>query len=256
MRKRELGAIAPLHEDWTEVRFGSMFARYGGAEIARTPVILVHGFVVSSRYMVPAAQRLALLCPVYAVDLPGFGKSCKPERALSFAELADALEEWLAAKKLERVHLLGNSMGCQIMAEYALRHPARVDRMVFEGPTVDRHARAFWPQLGRQFHSSLHERLDLTAVILRDLCSYGMKRSLETLPELLADRIEEKLPWLRMPVLVIRGEKDPICPLRWAAEVASLLPQGELVVVPGGGHALNYSKPSELIRAVRPFLGL
>src|SRR3982751_3131372 len=105
-------------------------------------VILVHGMVISSRYMVPTAERLAPLCDVYAVDLPGYGKSAKPARVLSLAELADALAAWMKAAGLEKAHLVGNSFGCQIIVEFALRHPARVNRIVLQGPTVDPEARS------------------------------------------------------------------------------------------------------------------
>ena len=68
------------------------------------------------------------------------------------------------------------------------------------------------------------------------------------------DRIEEKLPHVRVPALVVRGSKDPIVPQRWAEEVARLLPMGRLVVVPGAPHTLVYDAPLELARVVRPFL--
>ena len=51
-------------------------------------VVLVHGLVVSSRYMVPTAELLAAHYRVYAPDLPGFGKSYKPPRVVNVAELS------------------------------------------------------------------------------------------------------------------------------------------------------------------------
>jgi pimeloyl-ACP methyl ester carboxylesterase len=47
------------------------------------PVVLVHGLMISSLYMVPTARCLAPHVPVYAPDLPGFGLSGKPRRVLS-----------------------------------------------------------------------------------------------------------------------------------------------------------------------------
>ncbi len=47
----------------------------------RPAVILVHGLVVSSRYMVPTLRQLAPHYRVYAPDLPGFGKSTNPSRS-------------------------------------------------------------------------------------------------------------------------------------------------------------------------------
>jgi len=54
-------------------------------------VVLVHGLVVSGRYMLPTLELLAPAFRVYSPDLPGFGKSEKPPRVLDVAGLSDAL---------------------------------------------------------------------------------------------------------------------------------------------------------------------
>src|SRR5947208_3308850 len=59
---------------------------------------------------------------------------------------------------------------------------------------------------------------------------------------------------LDVPVLVVRGTRDPIVPQRWAEEAARRLPQGRLVVVRGAAHTMNFTSPDELARVVRPFV--
>ena len=108
-----------------------------GTHAGVTPVVLVHGMVISGRYMVPTAEELAPLYPVYAVDLPGYGDSVKPRAIVDLPELADSLAAWMDAMKFPTAHLVANSFGCQVLAEFALRHARRVDRLVFQGPTVD-----------------------------------------------------------------------------------------------------------------------
>src|SRR5436190_2195210 len=106
-------------------RIGSRWAVVGGLRMhacAATdavdglalPVVLVHGLVVSSRYMLPLAERLADHAHVYAPDLPGFGKSDHPERPLDIAGLADGLAAWMHVTGIPRAALIGNSMGCQV----------------------------------------------------------------------------------------------------------------------------------------------
>ena len=68
------------------------------------------------------------------------------------------------------------------------------------------------------------------------------------------DPIERKLPEIDTPALVVRGEKDSVVPQRWAEEVAGRLGTDRLLVIPGEGHALNYSAAGELLRRIRPFL--
>jgi 2-hydroxy-6-oxonona-2,4-dienedioate hydrolase len=102
---------------------------------ARPPVVLVHGLGLSGRYMLPVAERLARHLPVYLPDLPGFGDSDKPDAALDVPGLADALAGWIEAMALAPTALLGNSFGCQIIADLAARHPGLVARAVLQGPT-------------------------------------------------------------------------------------------------------------------------
>lgn len=114
----------------------------------RIAVVLVHGLVVSSRYMVPIAERLAPYNRVFAPDLPGFGRSERPLQALDVAGLSDALSNWMGEVGLERAALVGNSMGCQVIADLAVRYPARVARAVLQGPTMDPKGRSVSRQVG------------------------------------------------------------------------------------------------------------
>src|SRR5205814_6464226 len=66
------------------------------------PIVLVHGLAVSSRYFVPLAERLVVRRRVLAPDLPGYGRSGSPPRALGIEELAKALTEWLDLVGLDR----------------------------------------------------------------------------------------------------------------------------------------------------------
>jgi 2-hydroxy-6-oxonona-2,4-dienedioate hydrolase len=138
-----------LTDRWTQTAAGLMHARVSGdlSGRGRARVVLVHGLVISSRYMVPTALALAPLCPVGAVDLPGYGDSAKPRTFLRIDGLADALVAWMDALGLQSAHWIGNSFGCQILADLALRHPDRVNRLVLQGPTVDPQARTLRQQL-------------------------------------------------------------------------------------------------------------
>ena len=227
--------------------------RAGGADDA-PPVALVHGIGVSSRYLVPVGRELARTHRVLAPDLPGYGRSESPPRALGVGGLAGALSAWLDAEGLDRVSLLANSMGCQVVVDLALREPERVSALVLVGPTVDPHARDPLRQAARLVLDSAREPPSLVGIILWDYAVFGPLRFAATAVSALRDAIEEKLPHVRAPVLVVRGERDAIVPQRWAEEVTALLPRGRLVVLPGAAHNVTYDAPLELVRVVRPFL--
>lgn len=218
-------------------------------------VILVHGLVVSSRYMVPVLSHLAASYRVYAPDLPGFGRSEKPSRALDIPGLARALGGWMDATGLESAVLVGNSMGCQVITELVVRRPDLVKRIVFQGPVMDPGARNLPRQVARLALDCLREPPSLLLIEGLDLLVAGLLRSLSTFRYAAGYKIEDKLPALRAPTLVLHGGRDAIVPEHWAREVAGLLPDGQLVVVPEAAHAMNYNAPSELARHVGAFIG-
>lgn len=220
----------------------------------RTPVVLVHGLGVSSRYMIPTATRLALHRQVYAPDLPGFGRSRGHDRVLNVMELADALSRWMEEVGIPRAVLLGNSIGCQVIVDLALRRPSQVERIVLVAPTVDTEARTVFHSFMRLLLDIPRERLSLPFIALLDYLQAGLGRTAHTFGYAIQDLVEEKLPHVAHPALVVRGSRDPIVSERWAALVSELLPAGRLAVLEGAAHAVNHNSPEELAAVVLDFL--
>jgi pimeloyl-ACP methyl ester carboxylesterase len=233
-----------------------MFARVadGPAGGHENPVILLHGLVVSSRYMEPLAAILGRHFRVLAPDLPGFGESEKPREVLDIPALAEALATWLKACGIAQATMIGNSFGCQILAALAVRHPALVRRLVLQGPTVDPEARSLPVQIVRDIVNGRREPRPMGPIARIDYAKAGLKRAFLTARCLVRDRIEERLPLIRAPTLVVRGSRDPVVPQAWAERAARLLPHGRLVVIEGGTHTLNYTYPNAFASAIVPFL--
>ncbi len=217
-------------------------------------IVLVHGLAVSSRYMLPTAVRLAAYYSVYAPDLPGFGRSVNPAHILNVSELADALMGWMQAIGLSSATFLGNSMGCQIIVNAALRYPERVRRAILVGPTMDPQARTMHRAAARLLLNSLREPVHFLPVLVREYGHAGLRRTIGTLQHAFADRMEEQLPLMRVPTLVMRGARDPIVSQQWVEQVHHLLPNSQLITVPGAAHAVNYNSPQALTHITRRFL--
>ncbi|YAF94088.1 MAG: alpha/beta fold hydrolase [Nodularia sp. CChRGM 3473] len=243
-----------LQSQYTIVDGLSMHSRVSTTPADAPVVVLVHGIVVSSSYMLPTAELLAPDYRVYAPDLPGYGRSDKPKHTLELPELTDSLCKWMDAVGIQRATMLGNSFGCQIIVEFALRHSDRIERAVLQGPTIDRHARTLPQQFWRLLRNSPLEDASQAPLQAYDYWQAGWSRSMRTLQIALSDRIEEKLPYMHVPTLVVRGKEDPVVPQQWAEEVVNLLPDARLAVIPGGGHTLNYSRPLELARVTHAFI--
>src|SRR5262249_58686847 len=109
-------------------------------------------------------------------------------------QLAEALAAWMDSLTLPRAHLVANSFGCQILAEFAPRYTRLIDRLVLQGPTVDPTARTLWQQLGRLWRHARAEPHSLGWLSFEDYDAAGLRRAWASMNLGLADRVEEKLP--------------------------------------------------------------
>ena len=237
MKNEDATAAPPgiLRSVWSEVdglRWHSLAAP-GPPGTRPRPIVLVHGLGVSSRYMRPAAERLAQSVPVYAPDLPGFGRSAKPERALDVRGLADALARWMELSGIGWPTLVGHSFGCHVVADLAARQPDAISRVVLAAPMADPRSRTAARQLARLLLDAAREPLSLIPLAASDYLRAGLIRAARTLRFALRYRLEDVLPGAPAPALVVRGERDPVVPHWWAREVAWRLPTGELFTVEG-----------------------
>jgi pimeloyl-ACP methyl ester carboxylesterase len=244
-------ARSPIEGRWLEVFGLGIHARVAGEG---PPVVLVHGYGVSSRYMLPLAQSLAPSFLVFAPDMPGYGRSQRPHTPLGIADLAAALAGWLDAARLRRPAFVANSMGCQIVTELAVRLPGRVGPMVLIGPTVDPQRRAARHQLLGALRDAAREPRSLLTLAARDEAVFGVGALLATARSALADRIEHRLPLIAQQTVVVRGEDDGFIGQGWAETAAALLPRSRLVVVPREPHAVHYTRPDLIARIVHELL--
>lgn len=231
------------------------FVSKNANQAGKLPVVLVQGLGISASYMIPAMSEIAKYAKVFALDFPGFGDSEKPLHVFNITELADVLAAWMREVGVERAALVGHSFGSQIVAEFALRHSEMIACAVLAAPSFDKRARSAFRQFWRLLRNSRREPFSLVLLAFKSYFKFGFRREARTLQFGLADRIEDKLPEIRIPALVIRGELDTVVPHAWAREVADLLPDGKLITIPGGTHGVNYKLPREFAEAIREFLG-
>jgi pimeloyl-ACP methyl ester carboxylesterase len=203
-------------------------------------VILVHGLGVGARYFRPLAAELGpdARVPEVREPLP------IPELAARFADAFD-----------EPAVVVANSMGCQVAVELAARRPELVEALVLVGPTVDPSARSVVRHAGRLLVDAWYEPPSLTAIVVRDYLSMGPLDVLRQARHALSHRIDELLPLVGQPTVVVRGAHDPLCPADWARRAASLPRDGRLVTIAGAAHAAHYSHPREVAQLVRELSG-
>jgi pimeloyl-ACP methyl ester carboxylesterase len=254
-------AVRPVDADGMVTRWvagptgGRLRVRVGGSRNrAARAVVLLHGVVVSGRYLAPLGAELARDHAVAIPDLPGYGLSDPANPSPSLADLADAAIASAGVLDGDRVALIANSFGAQVALEAALRHPEKVGRIALIGPTTDPGARTLPRQYLRWQRCLPHEDLSVLPVIPRDLLDVGPREALHLLGVMLEDRPEEKAPRLRQPALVIRGERDRVAPAGWCRRLAETMPVGRFTEIPGAAHMPHWADPAGVAALLSGFL--
>jgi pimeloyl-ACP methyl ester carboxylesterase len=217
-------------------------------------LVLVPGLGVSHRYLLPFARSIGTAHRCYALDLPGFGMWTKPDHMLSVADYAELVAMWMDRTGLRRAVLMGNSLGCGVVVHLAAHYPERVAGAILTSPSLDPAGRTLARTVGRWLRDVPREPMSMAPIIARDWLRTGPVWMLRGLAAMLADPIEELLPRVTAPTLVVRGERDAIVPRDWAQEAARLLPYGRLVEIPGAVHAVTFDAPETLAALVSAFL--
>jgi len=220
----------------------------------RTTIILVHGLGVSSDYYVKFAQHLAPFYNVIMIDLPGYGKTPKPEKPLTIPQLAEILNTYITISQLTDVVAVGQSMGCQIVAHAARLSPDLFKKIVLLSPTTNNKERSVLIQSFRLFQDTFHEPLQINLIVFKNYLRMGIRRFIITSKFMVLHRIEHALTHVSIPVLLVGGSRDKIVPKRWLKHLVALTPNARAVEMPTAPHLLQYTHPEELTAITKGFI--
>jgi 3-oxoadipate enol-lactonase len=237
------------------------------------PLLLIHGLGMSGQLW---RYQEAALAPNYrgiAVDLRGFGRSDRPNGPGAYAieEMGRDMAAVVRAVAGGRAHILGTSMGGFIALALALTEPALCRSLVLchtaarmsmpddvLASRVEALGRMSMGEYGRLVASQalevqspeLFDRVAAT-IAANDRASYT-----QVLREgLWGFDVTDRVPEIRIPALVVVGERDRVIPPSEGRALAAQLPRAELVTIPGVGHLGYAERPADFNAAVLPFLG-
>ena len=194
------------------------------------------------------AHRATTLVP----DLPGYGQSAAWGHALGIPSLAWALLEVLDALGLERVVLVGNSMGGPVCLEVAHSAPERVAGAVLASPAGGMHNQPLARALLQLARDVRRENPRMARVVLPDYLHFGPVNALQLFGELVRFPSLERILRTPVPTLAVIGTRDPLMPPPWRVrEVGRLAPPHlTIAVIEGAAHAMNFSHPGELAHVI------
>jgi pimeloyl-ACP methyl ester carboxylesterase len=236
---RDVDVIAYLSPGWT----------------TDTPVaVLLHGIGMTHRTFERMQPELAATMPVVSFDMPGFGATGHPPRPFSVMDHAAAVEAALQRLGVGRRLLVGHSMGAQFAVQLAILRPDAVAGMVLVGPVVDPARSTLGAQSRDLGRDTLREPPYANARIVVDYVRGGIGWYLENVRAMFEYPTEERIRLTTAPVVVVRGEHDPVAREPWCRALASAAGgPSELVTVTGHAHGVPLTGPAAVAGVVARF---
>jgi pimeloyl-ACP methyl ester carboxylesterase len=255
-KRRFSRASSRLAERWTSIDDVDVFYRESHHPPNAPVMMHLHGFGLSGRYLVPTAEALADEFHILVPDLPGFGRSGNAIEPLTVEELAHAAAAFLDTQGIEKVTLVGNSMGCPVICEFGYSYPDRLERAILVSPAGGINNQPL-PRAVRQLsHDGIREPIQLLRVAVPDYLRFGVPSTFRMFRALTRYPSLDRLLGLNVPTLVVAGNRDPLLP--GPTRIQEVAEQVEhrvvFVVIDGAAHAINFSHPGELANVIRQFM--
>ncbi len=130
--------------------------------------VLVHGIGVSARSYGPTAAQLAQHGDIYLIDLPGYGRSPRPDIDMGIAAHAHVVADFLTDLSLDHPVLVGHSMGTQVVVQLAADTPELVDHIALIAPVLPPAARGVTAAARLLVRDGLREPPSVTAMAVYD----------------------------------------------------------------------------------------
>lgn len=253
------------------------------------PLLLVHGIGDSSSTWLPVMESFAADHTVIAPDLLGHGLSDKPRADYSVAAYANGMRDLLSVLEIDRVTVVGHSLGGGVAAQFAYTYPERCERLVLVGTggiarsvslllrlAALPHADLLMPTFGSPVFKlgarvAAHMLRSLGTDLGRD--TEEILKVFDALPDAASRRailrtLRSGVDWRGqvitmldrayltegMPTLLLWGAHDAIIPVDHAYLAAASMPGSRLEVFEDAGHFPHHSDPGRFVTVVRSFL--
>lgn len=261
-----------------QITVGDLSIHYyeGGPSNGQT-LVMIHGFAANKDNWLRLARHLSDDYRVIALDLPGFGASSKPTGSYDVGTQTERLASVLQALQIDKLHLIGNSMGGHIAALYAARYPEHVLSLALlanAGISAPQPSElqqilqrgAANPLVVRQtgdFQRLLEFVLVEPPYLPESLKGYFTEQAIANsahYDQVFAHLIERYIPLepelskIQAPTLVLWGAEDRALHVSSIEVMRPLLRKPTVVVMPATGHAPMIERPEQTAEHYRAFL--
>ena len=261
-------------QDKSVTVFGAKIRYLEMGDAAKPTVILLHGLGGNAENWQFNIMALSANYRVIAPDQIGFGKSDKPLLKYRLGTFVDFLDKFMAELKIEKAHLVGNSMGGWVAGLMAIKYPSRVEKIILADaaglapPTID-FDRIY--QLNNSTRDEIRANLKLIfanplfanneALVDQFMTArvttgdgYTINSIIESIKRK-EDFLDTRLGEIKKPTLIIWGKQDGLLPVADATTFNKGIAASELVIFDPCGHVPQVEKASDFNAAVLKFLG-
>jgi len=229
-----------------------------------SPIVFIHGAGGSHQVWLQQLRALGRWRRAIAVDLPGHGDS-NGSGADRIEAYRDVVRGFIAALGLDRIVMVGHSMGGAITQSIALDYPGLLAAIVLVGTGVRLRVQ---PQIFAGLRDDAKRAVDLITKWARapgtpaEVLKQDAEAMLRTsVPVIEGDlracdtfNLMEQVKAITLPVLVICGIDDLVTPLKYAEYLHSQINGSQLQLVPAAGHMVMLEQPDEVNRGIEVFL--
>ncbi|MEH2456575.1 alpha/beta fold hydrolase [Nostoc sp.] len=241
------------------------------------PLLLIAGFLCDHAYWSLIMPSLISHYQVIRLDNRGMGRSSAPESPYSLKQMASDVAALLDRIAIDKVHLVGHSMGGQIAQELVLAHPQKVQSLMLlsslaKGDGLFNSIIETWGDLCGNVDLKLYEKVILPWIFTDTF--YSIPGMIEGLIEfairypffpathsiyhhsraMLDFDTTDRLQQIHCPTLVLVGKQDILTPLKFSQQLAQGIPNAELLVLERGGHGFLIESPDAVVSAMLNFL--
>lgn len=261
-----------------DIKVGEFNIRYyeGGPADGET-ILMLHGFGGNRDTWLRFARHLTQRYHVIAPDIPGFGETSKPDTSYDVASQAERLHALTKALGIQKLHLVGNSMGGHIAALYAVRQPDEVLSLALlnnAGVTSPTKSEMFQriqrgepnPLVVRKpedFDALMHFIFVTPPEMPESLKRHFAEQSMANrehydriFAQLRAQYVplEPELPKIQAPTLLLWGDQDRVLDVSSIEVMKPLLKKPSVVIMKDCGHVPMLERPEETAQHYQSFL--
>lgn len=227
---------------------------------SKKTILILHGWGRSSADWQVVANQLAKNQKIILLDLPGFGNSTiVPNQIWGIFEYVYLVEKFIQKLKLKNIILMGHSFGGEIALTMVAQNPRALKKLILvDSAGVDRadfltkvKIKIFKIGKALPLPASLYETF-IRRFGSQTYASAGKLR--ESFKKIENQDISPLIPRIKIPTLIIWGEKDNILAVKWGQKMHKLLKSSTLRIVWGAGHHPHLEKPDKFLEIVEEFL--